>query len=143
VAREFVRIRVTGDEELRRRLIAARRALPDGVDEIALDVADLMALYARRKVPLGPGRGGHVRKTLVGQLAGGVATVQGGDAAHPYYGWLEFGGHVGIHRSVAREKVPDGRYIYPTLRERRAEIDDQMSHGLAELIERHGIRVNE
>lgn len=139
--RNGVRVVILGDEALRRRLASVHHALPEGVDEIAQDVADLMAIFARKKVPLGPARNGHVRTTLRGTTRNGTPVVEGGDAAHPYYGWLDFGGHVGPNRSVYRKKIAEGRYIYPTLRERRSQIDDQMSHGLEELLQRHGIEV--
>lgn len=137
----YVQIRVYGDRELIRKLESIEHRLPEEVRSIGGDVADMIAIYAKRKVPTGPGRNGHVRSSLRGELAGVTPIVKGGGPSFPYYGWLEFGGHVGINRSVAREKIPDGRYIVPTVRERRHEIEDQMSHGLQELCDRHGIVV--
>lgn len=137
----IVRIRVEGDQALAARLKAANRAAPEAVKKIGLDIADMIAAFARRKVPIGPGRNGHVKSTIEGKVRRGLPVVDGGGPGWPYYGWLEFGGHVGINRSVAREKRVEGRYIYPTVRERHAQIDDLMNEGLADLMRRHGIEV--
>lgn len=137
----IVRIQLSGDKELARRFKAAARAVPNETKDIALDVAEMIALFARRKVPIGPARNGHVKYTLEGKVRRGVPVVDGGGPSHPYYGWLEFGGRVGIHRSVRREKRPEGRYIYPTVAERRPEIERQMREGMEDLMRRYGIRV--
>lgn len=137
----IVRIRVEGDTELAARLKRANRAVPDQVKKIGLDIADMIAAFARRKVPLGPGRGGHVKSSIEGKVRRGLPVVDGGGPGWPYYGWLEFGGRVGINRSVFREKVPDGRYIVPTVVERRAQIEDLMEEGMNDLFRRYGIEV--
>lgn len=137
----IVRIRVEGDQELAARLKRANRAVPDQVRKIGLDIADMIAAFAKRKIPLGPARNGHVKSSLEGKIRRGLPVVDGGGPGWPYFGWLEFGGRVGIHRSVFREKHPDGRYIVPTVVERRAEIERQMEDGLEELMRRYGIGV--
>ena len=38
-----------------------------------------------------------------------------GSARFPYVGWLEFGGHVGRRHAVARQWIPRGRYLFPSL----------------------------
>lgn len=137
----IVRIRVEGDTELAAKLKRAARATPDEVRRIGLDIADMIAAFARRKVPIGPGRDGHVKSSIEGKIRRNLPVVDGGGPGWPYYGWLEFGGRVGINRSVFRDKEPDGRYIYPTVRERAAEIDRQMQDGLDDLMRRYGIGV--
>lgn len=137
----IVRIRAEGDAELAAKLKRAARATPDAVKQIGLDIADMIAAFARRKVPIGPGRGGHVKSSIEGKVRRNLPVVDGGGPGWPYYGWLEFGGRVGINRSVFREKEPDGRYIVPTVVERRAQIDDLMREGLHDLMRRHGIEV--
>ena len=137
----IVRAYVTGDKEFQKRLRGAARAFPEESKDIALDVAEMVALFARRKVPLGPARNGHVRNSLEGKVRRGTPVVDGGGPGFPYYGWLEFGGRVGIDRSVFRSREPDGRYIYPTVFQRRAQAEEIMADGLAQLMRRHGIRV--
>lgn len=136
-----MRAYVTGDRELMAQLRAAGRGAAEMGDQAEDDAAEMVALFARRKVPLGPARGGHVRATLRAERDGGAAVVRGGGPGFLYFGWLEFGGHVGIRGSVFREKVKTGRYIYPTLAERRQEIDEQMDHELRQLVRRHGLGV--
>ncbi len=137
----IVRIRVLGNDELAKAIKKVQRAVPDEAKKIGLDVADMVAAFARRKVPLGPARNGHVRTSLEGKVRRGLPVVDGGGPGFPYYGWLEFGGRVGINRSVWRDKEPDGRYIYPTVRERRAQVEDIMRDGIEGLMRRYGIGV--
>lgn len=137
----IVRIQLIGDKAFQKQIKGAARALPEETKKIGLDIAEMIAAFTRRKVPIGPGRNGHVRNTIVGKIRRNLPVVDGGDLAHPYYGWLEFGGHVGIDRSVFREKEPDGRYIVPTTVERRAQIDEMMHDGIETMMRRYGIEV--
>lgn len=137
----IVRIQLIGDKALAKQIKGAARALPDETKKIGLDIAEMIAAFTRRKIPTGPARNGHVKHTVQGKIRRGLPVVDGGDLAHPYYGWLEFGGRVGIDRSVFREKIPDGRYIVPTTVERRAQIDEMMADGLETMMRRYGIEV--
>lgn len=134
-----VRAYWTGNEELARAFRAAARALPRETHQIAEDAAEALVLWTRAKIPLGPARNGHVKYTLRATTKGPVIEVAGGDAAHPYFGWLEFGGRVGIDNSVYRERIREGRYIYPTLARRKGDIENLMMDGVVELLRRHEI----
>ncbi len=134
-------VRVTGNDELARKFRAAARDLPETTDRIGLDVADMVAAAARRRVPLGPGANGHVRTSIEGRVVAGLPSVSGGGGRFPYFGWLEFGGHVGIRNSVFRTRAADGRYIYPTTFAMRPQIEDEMADGVQGLLRRHGIGV--
>jgi hypothetical protein len=137
----IVRIHLAGDKDLARRLRKIRRQLPDEIDGIALDVAELLVPFVRAKIPLGPGRNGHVKYSITAKARRGAPVVDGGGPGFPYYGWLEFGGRVGIKRSVARTKIKEGRYIYPTAGQHRELIEHEMTTGLDDLMRRHGLDV--
>jgi hypothetical protein len=105
-----------------------------------LGVATQVSSRAAGKVP-----------RLTGRAAGSVkprASMQGasiafGGSAAPYFPWLDFGGSTGKgHRAGAggsgSVKRPwlgnpsgEGRYIYPTIREMRPEIETAVDDALA------------
>ena len=99
--------------------------LKEGFKAIAEDVAGAI----RPKVPKRTGRAAGSVKAR-GSLRGG-AIAFGGSAA-PYYPWLDFGGRVGINKRIARDFLTEGRYVYPTIREKRDDIiehtDDLIGH---------------
>ncbi len=136
-----VRAYWTGSDELARAFRSAARALPDEAREITEDAAEALVLWTRAKIPLGPARNGHVKYTLKATTEGPFIAVEGGDSAHSYFGWLEFGGRVGVNNSVYREVRREGRYIYPTLARRKGDIESLMLDGLDDLMRRHGITV--
>jgi hypothetical protein len=96
---------------------AAAQALP-GRAAIALDEgAQLVAGYARGKVPK---RTGRTAASLQAR-----PTADGARIASPvaWYGWLDFGGAVGRQHATVRPYRRAGRYLYPGL---TATSDDQL-----------------
>jgi hypothetical protein len=69
------------------------------------------------------------------------ARVAAGGSKAPYYPWLDFGGRTGPNRSVERAFISEGRYIYPTVRERQDEIADAGQAALTELAREAGLEV--
>lgn len=85
-------------------------------------------------------RSGRAAGTLKARSGQREAVVQGGGGAAPYYAWLDFGGRVGRRNSVVRARVgKDGRYIFPSYRDRRAKVQVTISEGLESLIRRSGL----
>ena len=115
-----------------------------GFNEVARIVVDA----ARPKVPRRSGAAQASMKPRSTQRAAGIAV--GGTKA-PYYGWLEFGGTVGKGRVAGGAKkkalvagagkrpyVVGGRYIYPTLHDKRPEIDAKVDEVMGRLAARAG-----
>lgn len=69
-----------------------------------------------------------------------VRVVEGGPKAQ-YVPWLDFGGRVGRNRSVVRPFYKQGRYLYPALTERRAEIQQALESALTEVAEKAGLEL--
>ena len=105
-------IQVTGLRDLQRALKdfaeGTTRELATAMKTIATRVAD----DVRGRVPVKSGTA--ARTVKASGTARGAAIKAGGDRA-PYYQWLDFGGKVGRDRSVSRNFIRSGRYIYPSI----------------------------
>lgn len=100
------------------------------------DAAELVVSGARPRVPRRTGRAAASLKPSSGQRE---ASVKAGGGRVPYYGFLDFGGAVGRHDSVRRPFLPEGRYLYPTYRDRKGSIRAKISAGLEALIRDAGL----
>ncbi len=111
-------------------------SLPDVVTDIEFDAAELVTESARPTVPVRTGRARGSLRTL---FLGDSVAAAGGAVAVPYYGWLEFGGDAGRNHSVHRDRVPDGRYLYPAYVREAAEVEALMVMGLLDAARDAGI----
>jgi len=121
-------LKVDGIRDLQKALRQIDRAMAKELAAGLAEAADIVAGAARRKVPVRTGRAAASIKTRKSQRTAALAV--GGNKA-PYYGWLDFGGHVGRAKSVKRPFLRTGRYIYPTLADKadevRAKVDEVMA----------------
>jgi hypothetical protein len=122
-----VEVRVRGGAKLMAELGVFGRQLPRVVKQAAKEAATPVARQTKAVVPFGPAKGGHVRSSIrVATSRRGVAIRSGGNRFR-YYPWLEFGGRVGRRKSVHRERIRAGRYLYPSLVANRAGIERTMN----------------
>lgn len=98
-------------------------------------IAENVAGAVRAKVPRRTGRAAGSIKARSTMTGGSIAA--GGQAA-PYYPWLDFGGRVGRNKSIYRPVIPDGRYLYPTIRSKRGEIIRESDAMIERLAKRAG-----
>lgn len=140
-----VGIRVEGIREL-------RKALRDAEDienlkefrEGLKAAAELVAEDARGRVPSVTGRAAASLRATAG---GNKAYVQGGKAAVPYYGWLDFGTrnpNIGNPRSVGPWSgtgpgPAKGRFIYPALEAREDEVRAAVEKGVDAMNKKVGL----
>jgi hypothetical protein len=101
--------------------------------------ADIVLDYARPRIPRRTGRAASTLKAKSTQTA--VRVVAGGRRA-PWYPWLDFGGKVGRNKSVERPFYKEGRYLYPALRERRAEFVQALTGALVDTARSAGLDVS-
>ena len=132
-------IRIDGLRELQ----AALRQI-DGESQKKLrlvlnDAAELVADRARRTVP---SDSGAARKSVKVKSSQREARVTGGSRRAPYYPWLDYGGRVGIDRSVSRPFRREGRYLYPAYRKEHGDVLARLEAGLADLVRDQGLDVN-
>ncbi len=93
----------------------------------------------RIKIPKRTGKAARSITTRSTQRS--VSIIYGGDRA-PYYPWLDFGGKTGIRDSVVRPFVKEGRYIYPTLKKMRPEIEGILTLALRKAARDSGLDVD-
>lgn len=114
-----IKVRIVGMAEL-------KRAFKHVDDELPKELKTRFGLIARAVVSKVQGKVPQVSGTAASSYvprstATGAGLAFGGTKA-PYAPWLDFGGHVGRNRSVARPFIREGRYLYPTIKEMRPEI---------------------
>lgn len=123
-------IQVKGIRDLQRALRDIDRDLAKQLGEGLAEVADIVAKTARPLVPVKTGRAASSMKVRKTQRAASLAV--GGTKA-PYFQWLEWGGRTGRNKSVVRPFIPIGRTIYPTVKEKDAEIKNKLDEVLRRL----------
>lgn len=111
--------------------------------ESGMKAARMIARDARGKVPLGPAEGGHARSSVVAQMTSIGPQVTGGGSRFPYFGWLDFGGRVGINDSVFRPFLKTGRYIWRSYADSALRVRLIMRDELADGARRSGLEVDE
>jgi hypothetical protein len=136
----MTRIEVKGLRELHAKLGRFDRELPRTVDNVLKDAAQLVVDDAKRRIPLGPPKGGHAQSSVrSAKIGAGRREVRAGGARYPYYGWLEYGGHVGRRKRTARAKVADGRYLNPAFAAKRDQVRRVAERGIARAIRAAGL----
>lgn len=132
-------LRVEGLQEFLARVKEMQVQTPTRVTRQALNQsAEIVARYARPKTPT---RSGRARGSVRVSSTATSARISGGGARVPYFGWLDYGGAVGRHRSVKRPVVRTGRILYPAFHEHQAEVQATMSKALRDAADRVGLRV--
>lgn len=148
------KVEVRGIKDLQKSLREIDRDLPKELAAGLAEAAEIVAAAARPKVPH---RHGHARGSIKARKQQRGAAIAVGGTKAPYFPWLDFGGTVGKGRkqagvskkraggayggtagSVKRPWMPEGRYIYPTLREKRDEVNAKVDEVLARLAVRAG-----
>lgn len=84
-------------------------------------VAQMVAGRAAAKVPKVSGAAAASITPRSSVRGAGIAF--GGTRA-PYYPWLDFGGRVGRRKSIYRDMIQGGRYVYPAIGESRDDIEE-------------------
>ena len=141
MAGDTIRVQVHGWPEVRAKLGNLRGQLPAAVRAATKDSAQLVVNDAKRRMPIGPGKGGHARSSVRSAATSRGTDVRGGGKRYKYYCWLEFGGRVGKKNSVYRKRVKKGRYIYPALDAQRALMRRTLSRNLERAARRSGLSV--
>jgi len=102
-------IRVEGLAEFSRKLKRLDSQLPKALRIALNQAADVIIGAAQPQVPT---RTGRARASIKARSTRTMVRVSAGGSKAPYYPWLDFGGKVGIGRSVERPFYKKGRYIY-------------------------------
>lgn len=134
-------IEVEGLDEFVGALKAIDRGLPTMVRLVRNEAADLVISRARPEVVR---RTGRAAGTLRARSTRRRTRITGGGSRGPYYAWLDFGGAVGINRSVRRPYRRQGRYVYRWYFQARdsGEIEEIMRRGLVRVATTAGFEVS-
>jgi hypothetical protein len=103
-------VKITGLGELRTALRAMGGNLDKAMGAELYKIATEVAIATQMAMPEITGHArGTVRPFVV---RGGARVSEGTGESDDYVGWLDFGGHVGLHRSISRPVIKTGRYLY-------------------------------
>lgn len=106
--------------------------------ELRKGLNEVAEIVVRGVVPLVPRRTGAAASSVkAGSTQRGANIKVGGNKA-PYYLWLDFGGRVGRNKSIRRPFLKEGRYVYPTLRNKRDEAIEKLEEVLDRLARQEG-----
>jgi hypothetical protein len=134
------KIEVTGLAALNRGLRAIDKDAPK---ELRLALNEAADLFADRIRPEVPSLSGAARRSIVARSTRTSARVAVGGKQAGYFPWLDFGGAGRIKgRPPQREFLREGRYVYPTLRRVRPEIEAQLQESLNAVIRNAGLEVD-
>ena len=124
-----VKVTVRGIREVNSALKKISDETPKRLKAGLRDIAEHVVESIRTKVPF---RTGKAKGSIKPRSSATGAKIAFGGTAAPYYPWLDFGGHVGRMKHTVRDFIPDGRYVYPTIKEEgkyiRESVDDLLRH---------------
>lgn len=134
-----VKVGIDGLAEFNRGLRKLDKDAPKGLRLALNEAADLLIKRTRPEIPR---RTGRAANSLVAKSTRTSARVAVGGRRAPYYPWLDFGGRTGPHKSVVRPFYSEGRYLYPTLRRVRPEIEAKLGEALVAVARDAGLDVD-
>ncbi len=129
-------IKIQGLARLNRSLRAISKDAPKQLRLVGNEAANLVVDDAKPDVPTLTGR---AAKTVKAASTRTAAQVKAGGARAAYYPWLDFGGRVGVNRSVKRQFIKGGRYIFPAYSDNRERIGEKLEQGMTDLIKDSGL----
>lgn len=129
-------IKIEGLQRLNRSLRAISKDAPKQLRLVGNEAAELVVDDAKPEVPTMSGTAARSVKAASTRTA---AQVKAGGARAPWYPWLDFGGRVGINRSVKRQFIKRGRYIFPAYVDNRDQIGEKLEKGMTDLIRDAGL----
>lgn len=132
-----IKVGVGGLSKLSRGLKAVDAAAPKELRLALNSAAQLLIDKARPQVP---SVSGAARRSMVASSTRTSARISVGGKKAPYFPWLDFGGQGRVKgRPVKREFIREGRYIYPTLRKIRPDIEKQLHDAISAVIRDAGL----
>lgn len=135
-----LKVEVGGLAKLSRGLKAVDAGAPKELRIALNSAADLLIEHVRPKIPEVTGAS---RRSLVARSTRTSARIAVGGKKAPWFPWLDFGGQGRIKgRPAPREFLREGRYVYPTLREIRPKIEQQLQDAITAVVRNAGLEVD-
>jgi hypothetical protein len=133
-----LKIEVGGLAALSRGLKAVDSGAPKELRIALNSAAELLVEHVKPKIPQVTGAS---RRSLVARSTRTSARVAVGGKKAPWFPWLDFGGQGRVKgRPAAREFLREGRYVYPTLRQIRPKIEQQLQDAITTVIRNAGLK---
>jgi len=122
------KVQVRNLREITAAIKEANDGVPGRLREYLLPVAQEVSRTVTSRVPR---RSGHAAATVTARATQRGAGVSVGGSGAPYFPWLDFGGSTGRGHipgkagsgSVKRAMPLGGRYVYPTIEDKRDRIE--------------------
>lgn len=131
-------VTVTGLREFSR---AVRRLDAEAAKAIRVALNGCATLLIDRARPKIPRRTGRAAASLKASSTRTAVRIKIGGPRAPWYPWLDFGGRTGRRKSVVRPFIAEGRYLYPTLAQNRAEFTQIMETALGDIARDVGLEI--
>lgn len=110
--------------------------VPDAHDAALASTEVLFVKTVKPKIPV---RSGAARRSVVAKATEGVLRITAGNAKVQYFAWLDLGGSAGVHHSVHRLVVRNGRYMYPTAVEIQPKVMESFEAAISATIRSAGL----
>lgn len=134
---EELKVSVVGLAQLNKGLRAIDSQAPKELRLALNEAAQLLVDRTRPKIPVVTGA---ARRSLVARSTRTSARVAVGGKKAPWFPWLDFGGEgKRPGRPSARPFLGEGRYVYPTLRQIRPQIEAQLQESLSRVVRNAGL----
>lgn len=133
-------IKIAGLAELNRALRSISNEAPKQLRLAGNEAAQIVVDWAAARIPVKTGR---ARAALRASSTRTESRVQGGNARVPYYPWLDFGGRVGRKKSIQRQFLKGGRFIFPGLAANREQVEALLEQALVKAAEAGGMKVSD
>lgn len=131
------KIRVGGLSQLSRALRKVDDEAPKQLRLTFNEAADLLIERTKPKIPV---VSGAAARSMVARSTRTSARIAVGGKKARYFPWLDFGGQGRVKgRPAARPFIKEGRYVYPTLREIKPEIEKLLQNGIVQVIQNAGL----
>ncbi len=134
VSKDLVKIDDSDLAKLRRELDAVKAGMDVGLRPLYSDLAQSVVEGARSKIPSKTGRARNSLRATEGVITYGQGV--------PYVPWLDFGGAVGINKSVQRPVLQSGRYLFPALSANKGKGMEAAEKALTSVVEKNGLEVD-
>lgn len=131
-------IKVDGLAQFNKALKQIDKDAPKQLRMVGNEAASIVSARAQSRVARQSGR---AQRSIKANSTRTLSRVKGGGPKQPYYPWLEFGGRVGKRRSIKREFIKSGRYIYPSYAAKKADVQDKLTVGMRRLAAAQGWKV--
>jgi hypothetical protein len=132
-------IHVDGIKEMNKALKAVDKTAPTAT-RLALN--SVAGFVIDKALPQVPTRTGAARRSWKAKSTRTSSRITYGGRGAEYMPWLDFGGRTGKKKSVKRDFIKEGRYLFPTVRKYRAEIAGFAEGALKKVAQDAGLDVD-